>query len=150
MGNVAIIPARGGSKRIPKKNIRLFEGKPIIAYSIEAAKRTALFEKIIVSTDSDEIATVAVKYGAEAPFRRPTSLSDDHTGTGAVVWHAVDWLRNNGTAASYVCCIYATASLIRPEFIVKGYELLRRSSVTSVISVTTFAPVSGINPTLSP
>jgi pseudaminic acid cytidylyltransferase len=138
MGNVAIIPARGGSKRIPKKNIRLFEGKPIIAYSIEAAKRTALFEKIIVSTDSDEIATVAVKYGAEAPFRRPSSLSDDYTGTGAVVWHAVDWLRNNGTAANYVCCIYATASLIRPEFIVNGYELLRRSSVTSVVSVTTF------------
>ena len=138
MGNVAIIPARGGSKRIPQKNIRLFEGRPIIAYSIEAAIRTNLFEKIIVSTDSDEIASIAMKYGAEVPFHRPSSLSDEYTGTGAVVWHAIDWLRNHGTAVDYVCCIYATAPLIRPEFIVKGYEMLKQSSVTSVVSVTTF------------
>ena len=138
MGNVAIIPARGGSKRIPQKNIRLFEGRPIIAYSIEAAIRTNLFEKIIVSTDSDEIASIAMKYGAEVPFHRPSSLSDEYTGTGAVVWHAIDWLRNHGTAVDYVCCIYATAPLVRPEFIVKGYEMLKQSSVTSVVSVTTF------------
>jgi len=138
MGNVAIIPARGGSKRIPQKNIRLFAGKPIIAYSIEAARQTQLFEKIIVSTDSDEIADVAVKYGAEVPFRRPAALSDEHTGTGVVVAHAVEWLREEGHAVTYVCSIYATAPLIRPEFIAHGYDALRQSSATSAFSVTSF------------
>ena len=93
--NVAIIPARGGSKRIPKKNIKLFAGKPLIAYSIEAAKASELFDRVIVSTDSAEIANVAKRVGAEVPFMRPSELSDDYTPTIQVLNHAINWLREN-------------------------------------------------------
>ena len=93
--NVAIIPARGGSKRIPKKNIKEFFGKPIIAYSIEAAQKCKLFDRIIVSTDSSEIAEVAKKYGAEIPFMRPAQLADDLTHTDTVILHALKWLIKN-------------------------------------------------------
>ena len=93
---VAIIPARGGSKRIPRKNIKDFHGKPLIAYSIEAALASGLFEKVLVSTDDDEIAEVARSYGAEVPFIRPKELSDDFTGTGEVVKHALTWLKEHG------------------------------------------------------
>ena len=89
---VAVIPARGGSKRIPRKNIRPFAGKPIIAYSIAAAQQCRLFDRIVVSTDDAEIAAVARSYGAETPFVRPAELSDEHTGTVAVTGHALTWL----------------------------------------------------------
>ena len=89
---IAVIPARGGSKRIPRKNIRAFAGKPIIAYSIAAARECGLFDRIIVSTDDEEIAAVARAFGAETPFRRPPELSDDHTGTDPVTAHALTWL----------------------------------------------------------
>jgi len=120
--NVAIIPARGGSKRIPRKNIKEFCGKPIIAYSIEVALSSGLFDRVIVSTDDDEIAAVAKKYGAEVPFMRPKELSDDHTGTTAVIAHAIQWLTNNNLLIDNVCCIYATAPLIKKEYLIKGYE----------------------------
>ena len=110
--NVAIIPARGGSKRIPKKNIKDFLGKPIIAYSIEAAISTNLFDKVIVSTDSDEIAEVAINYGAEAPFLRPKELADDFTGNHKVMRHAINWLENTTGKINYTCCIYPAAPLI--------------------------------------
>jgi len=138
MNIVAIIPARGGSKRIPKKNIRLFAGKPIIAYSIRAAKETGIFDRIIVTTDSEEIAEIAREYGAETPFLRPEELADDHTESGPVLVHALDFLFNSGYPVEYFCCIYPTAPFVRPEYIKKGFELLVQRKVSSVFSVTTF------------
>jgi N-acylneuraminate cytidylyltransferase len=105
MKTIAVIPARGGSKRIPHKNIKHFCGKPIIAYSIEAAKESQLFDKIIVSTDDEQIAEVAGNYGAEIPFMRPAELADDFTGTNAVVKHALQWFkdRNDSIRLLYIC-----------------------------------------------
>jgi len=133
---VCIIPARGGSKRIPKKNIKLFHGKPLIAYSIETAKRSELFERILVSTDDEEIAKTAKKYGAEVPFMRPKELADDYSGTDQVTEHAVDWLNNRGEKYDYVCTIYATAPLLQPEYLVEGYEKLKASDAVYAFSVT--------------
>ena len=124
--NVAIIPARGGSKRIPRKNIKLFAGKPILAHSILAAKNSGLFDKVMVSTDDQEIAEVAQKWGAEIPFLRPAHMADDHTVTIDVIQHAVQWLQENGHPYDYACCIYATAPFLRMEDLIKGYELLKR------------------------
>jgi len=100
----------GSSKRIPNKNIKCFLGKPIISYSIEKAKRSGLFDKLIVSTDSDEIANIAVQYGAEIPFKRPAELADDFTGSDPVLIHAIEWLNANDTCYDFACCIYPTAS----------------------------------------
>ena len=135
---IAIIPARGGSKRIPNKNIKSFAGQPIISYSIKAAQETNLFERIIVSTDSEEIAEVAKSYGAEAPFIRPAELADDFAGTDEVVLHALKFLLNSGEKVNYVCCIYATAPFIRSKDIRIGFELLRNYNATSTFTVTTF------------
>ncbi|MBV1788874.1 pseudaminic acid cytidylyltransferase [Marinobacterium sp. D7] len=121
---VAIIPARGGSKRIPRKNIRDFAGQPVIAYSIKAAQESGVCDRVIVSTDDDEIADVARSFGAEIPFIRPPSLADDHTGTGAVVEHAVRWLTERGADPEFVCCIYATAPLISAERLSAAFKLL--------------------------
>ncbi|MCW7752396.1 pseudaminic acid cytidylyltransferase [Desulfobotulus sp. H1] len=136
---IAIIPARGGSKRIPGKNIRPFAGKPMIAHSIEAAIHSGLFDHIIVSTDSPEIATTARQYGAETPFVRPAELSGDHTPTAPVLQHCLQWLEKKTTVPDYACCIYATAPLIQPCFIKKGYEIITASKVSSVFSVTDYA-----------
>lgn len=137
---IAVIPARGGSKRIPNKNIKNFCGKPIIAYSIEAAKQTGIFDRIIVSTDSEKIADVSRKYGAEIPFMRPSDLADDFSGTDAVVLHALEWMsRQSAYQASYMCCIYATAPFVRPEFLLKGLEMLTKEKASTVFSVTTFS-----------
>ncbi|EWH09470.1 pseudaminic acid CMP-transferase [Catenovulum agarivorans DS-2] len=122
---IAIIPARGGSKRIPKKNIKLFEGKPLISYSIAAAKQTGLFDKIIVSTDSEEIAEVAQDYGADIPFIRPKELADDFTGTTPVVNHAINYMRGQGHNYQYTCCIYATAPLLTAEYLLAGFNALQ-------------------------
>src|SRR5580693_1050321 len=135
---VAIIPARGGSKRIPRKNIRLFAGKPIIAYSIAAAQKCDLFDRIVVSTDDAEIAAVARDYGAEAPFVRPADLSDEHTGTIAVTGHALTWLAENGCNAEIGCCVYATAPFLTAEDLRRGYDLLISSGKTYAFSVTSF------------
>jgi N-acylneuraminate cytidylyltransferase len=121
---LAIIPARGGSKRIPRKNIRPFSGKPMIAWSIEAAQRSGLFDRIIVSTDDAEIAKIACEYGAEVPFIRPTDISDDFTGTAEVIQHAIQYLQADGCVVEDVCCIYATAPFIRSEDIQQGYREL--------------------------
>ena len=136
---ISVIPARAGSKRIPKKNIRSFLGKPIISYSIEAAKATKLFDRIIVSTDSQEIADIALTFGAEAPFIRPKELADDFVGTDEVIIHALNWLIKHGENVRYVCCIYATAPFIKPEYIKKGYESLIKEKATSAVSVTTYS-----------
>lgn len=134
----AILPARGGSKRIPRKNIRPFLGKPIIAYGIEAARSAGVFDRIIVSTDDDEIAQVAESHGAEAPFRRPAALSDDLTGTAAVVRHALAWLADAGAPADFACCIYATAPFVRPEDLIEGLDRLEASSQCYAFSVASF------------
>jgi pseudaminic acid cytidylyltransferase len=136
--NIAVIPARGGSKRIPNKNLKTFAGMPIIAYSIKAAKTAGVFDKIIVSTDSDKIAQVAKEYGAEVPFMRPSELADDFTPTAPVLIHALNWLAENGTPPNYVCCIYATAPFVRSEYIKEGFKLMAGKKVSSVFSVTTF------------
>jgi pseudaminic acid cytidylyltransferase len=135
---VALIPARGGSKRIPLKNVRPFMGKPIIAYSIEAARACGLFDRIIVSTDSTEVAEVARAQGAEAPFVRHTELADDHTGTNAVVKHALTWLAAKGEVVEYACCNYATAPFVRPETLRDSFRLLAASDYQFAFSVTSF------------
>lgn len=140
MNIVAIIPARAGSKRIPKKNIKLFSGRPIIWYSIKAAQDTNLFNRVIVSTDSDKIATVAKSCGAQVSFIRPAELADDFTGTVPVLLHALNWLSEHESAADYFCCIYATAPFIQPGFIRRGFNLLKDKKAAVVFSVTKFSP----------
>jgi pseudaminic acid cytidylyltransferase len=135
---VAVIPARGGSKRIPMKNIRMFAGKPIIAYSIQAACESKIFDRIIVSTDSEQVADIARRLGAEAPFLRPPELSDDYTGTVPVLLHALGWFESNGVSVDVFCCIYATAPFIQPKQLTEGYHLLRRHRAATVFTVTTF------------
>lgn len=135
---VAVIPARGGSKRIPRKNIRLFAGKPIIAYSIRAALESGCFDRVIVSTDDPEIASVAREWGAETPFLRPASIADDQTGTNAVVKHALGWLIEHGVPAEFVCCIYATAPFVRVGYLKEGLARLLASGCSYSFSVTSF------------
>lgn len=136
---IAIIPARGGSKRIPRKNIKSFFGKPMIAWSIEAAKKSGLFSHIVVSTDDEEIAEVAREWGAEVPFMRPENLSDDFSGTTEVIAHASQWVINQGWSVSAVCCIYATAPFIQEEDIQEGFAKLNINKWDYVISVTNYA-----------
>lgn len=136
--NAAIIPARGGSKRIAGKNIKDFAGKPVIHYSIKAAIESGLFTKVIVSTDSEEIADAAIKSGAEVPFMRPESLSDDNTPTAPVLEHAIKWLNDHGEKVKYCCCIYATAPFVTGKLIQDGFSLLSKSGASSVFTVTTF------------
>lgn len=134
---VAIIPARGGSKRIPRKNIKPFADLPIIAYSIKAAQESALFDRIIVTTDDEEIAKVARSFGAEVPFMRPKELSDDHTATIPVIAHAIQTLQND-CVITHACCIYATAPFIRPLDITNAYNALITHDKQYAFPVTTF------------
>jgi len=133
---IVIIPARGGSKRIPKKNIKEFFGKPLIAYSIEAALKSNLFEKVIVTTDDEEIAKIAKEYGADVPFMRPKELSDDFTGTTDVVNHTIDYLEQQGEHYKYICTIYATAPLLQAKYLLEGYEALQSSDAVNAFSST--------------
>ncbi|WP_320035357.1 pseudaminic acid cytidylyltransferase [Halarcobacter sp.] len=133
---IAVIPARGGSKRIPRKNIKFFHGKPLIAYSIEAAKRSNLFDKIIVSTDDEEIANIAKEYGAQIPFLRPKELSDDFTGTADVVSHAINFLKKQGEEYDFCCTIYATAPFLEEKYLKLGFKKLMSSDAHQAFSVT--------------
>lgn len=135
---LAVIPARGGSKRIPRKNIRLFCGRPIIGYSIRAALDANCFDRIVVSTDDPEIADVARREGAEVPFLRPSVLADDFTGTNAVTSHAIKWFKGNGVSVEYACCIYATAPFLQPVTIRDGLKRLMESDVAFAITITSF------------
>lgn len=135
--NIAVIPARGGSKRIPRKNIRDFCGKPIIAYSIEVAKQSGLFSAVVVSTDDEEIAEVAKSYGADVPFIRPSTLADDFTGTTPVVVHALQHYLDQGAQVDAACCIYATSPFTVVSDLVNGHEALK--SAPASFTVTTFA-----------
>jgi N-acylneuraminate cytidylyltransferase len=136
---LCIIPARGGSKRIPRKNIKNFLGKPIIAYSIKAALKSGCFDRIIVSTDDEEIAEVARKYGAETPFLRPQGLANDYAGTIPVIKQAVEWFEENDVAPQMVCCLYATAPFVTPEILKNAFQQLQDSQADYCFSVTPFA-----------
>ncbi|WP_396432665.1 pseudaminic acid cytidylyltransferase [Limnohabitans sp.] len=136
---LAVIPARGGSKRIPRKNIKAFGGLPMIAWSIRAALQSQCFDRIIVSTDDSEIAQVAQAHGAEVPFVRPLELSDDHTGTIPVIAHATQWQADHGTPTTQVCCIYATAPFVQAQDLQRGLELLQSSGANYAFSVTSYA-----------
>jgi N-acylneuraminate cytidylyltransferase len=136
---LAVIPARGGSKRIPRKNIRSFAGKPMIAWPIEAALQSCCFDQVIVSTDDAEIADIARASGAKVPFMRPETLSDDHTGTTPVIRNAIEWFVAQGIVPEQVCCIYATAPFVRPEDIRKGLDVLNSEGCEFAFSVTSYA-----------
>ncbi|MBT0118473.1 pseudaminic acid cytidylyltransferase [Vibrio alginolyticus] len=135
---VAIIPARGGSKRIPRKNIKAFHGKPMIAYSIEAAIASGCFDKVIVSTDDTEIAAVAEAHGAHVPFLRPADISDDYATTMDVMAHAIHWCQDEGWDIDAVCCLYATAPFVLPKDLQQGYALLQGEGVQFAFSATSF------------
>ena len=138
--NIAIIPARGGSKRVPRKNIKFFYGKPLIAYSIEAAKKSGCFDRIIVSTDDSEIAKTALEYGAEVPFIRPNNIADDYATTLDVINHAVKFCIEREMNIKYVCCIYATAPFLLPEDLIKGLTYLKNDeSLNYAFSATNFS-----------
>ena len=139
MSRVAIIPARGGSKRIPRKNVKDFCGKPMIAWSIEAAKASGCFDQIIVSTDDVEIAKVTSEWGATVPFMRPAELSDDFTGTLPVIRHAVEWLNQNDCPVEYACCLYATAPFVSAADLKQGLQLIQDSGSSYAFSVTSYA-----------
>lgn len=124
MKNIAIIPARGGSKRIPRKNIKSFMGKPIIAYSIEAALQSGLFEEVMVSTDDDEIARIARECGAKVPFMRSAETSNDYAGTADVILEVVKMYEMLGNKFDTVCCIYPTAPFVTPDRLTEAYSKL--------------------------
>jgi len=137
---LAVIPARGGSKRIPRKNIREFCGKPMIAWSIEAARVSGCFDRILVSTDDEEIAAVARQHGAETPFVRPAELANDHAGTTPVVQHAVLWQRAQGAAPAQVCCLYATAPFVQAADLREGLRLLESEADLDYVFTCTHFP----------
>ena len=132
--NIAIIPARGGSKRIPRKNIKLFDGLPVITYAISAAKNSEFIDEVYVSTDDEEIAEVAVKHGAKVPWLRDGNLSDDHSTTLSVMKHEISKLNTVLNEDSNICCIYPATPLIRSSYLSKGYELLINGSWNYVFS----------------
>ncbi|MEE4209386.1 MAG: pseudaminic acid cytidylyltransferase, partial [Parvularcula sp.] len=131
--SVAILPARGGSKRVPRKNVRDFAGRPMIAWPIATAQASGCFERIVVSTDDDEIARIAREVGAETPFRRPDALADDHTGTRPVVAHAVNALGLDPETA--VCCIYPTAPFLDAADLGRGHDRLAEGDCGYVLPV---------------
>lgn len=135
---LAVIPAPGGSKRIPRKNVKDFFGQPMIAWSIAAAQDSGCFDRIVVSTDDAEIAAVARAHGAETPFVRPPELADDHTPTIPVIAHAIQWYLDRGEAVDAACCIYATAPFVRAEDLRAGLAALTAEDCAYVFSATSF------------
>lgn len=135
---LAVIPARGGSQRIPQKNIRAFCGRPMIVWAIESALASGCFDHVIVSTDDEDIAEVALSAGAEVPFRRPPALADHHTPTRPVVNHAIVEAQRLYGEIHHVCCLYATAPFVRASDLQRGLELLQQSDMDFVFTVTTF------------
>jgi len=136
---LCVIPARGGSKRIPRKNIKEFFGQPIISYSIKVAIASNCFDRVIVSTDDAEISEVAKSFGAEVPFLRPQELSDDYAGTMPVIKHAIEWFDNLEQPPTEVCCIYATAPFVQVDAIRNAYAQMRHENADYCFSLTRFA-----------
>ena len=139
MNTIAIIPARGGSKRVPHKNIRDFCGKPMIAWSIEAAKSSSCFDRVIVSTDDLEIAEIARQWGAEVPFMRPAELATDHAATRPVINHAIVEVTRLFGAPDAICCLYPTAPFVTVEDLRNGLRILEEEKADFVFSAATFA-----------
>lgn len=135
---IAIVPARGGSKRIPRKNVRPFGGRPMIAWTLDALRASGCFDRIVVSTDDDEIAATATALGAEVPFRRSAELADDLTPTLPVIADALRRLAEAGSPAELACCAYPAAPMLEPTDLVRGLELLRDGPWDYVFSATTF------------
>jgi pseudaminic acid cytidylyltransferase len=135
---IAVIPARGGSKRIPRKNIKVFDGLPMIAYAIRAALETKLFEQVLVSTDDEEIAEVAKLHGASVPFKRPPELSDDQTVTVPVIGHATHWLMSQGHAVEAVCCIYPCVPFLKSENLIDAHHLFESKKADYVYPIVAF------------
>ena len=133
---VAVIPARGGSKRIPRKNIRPFAGQPIIVWPIKAALSSGLFDQVVVSTDDAEIGEVAREAGASVPFMRPKNLSDDFADTKSVVRHAISELKLDTEPEAQVCCIYPTSVFVNTQLLSEGFEKLKGSNARFVLSIT--------------
>ena len=135
----AVIPARGGSKRIPRKNIKEFHGQPMIAWSIQAALNSGCIDEVWVSTDDDEIAAIAQSYGAKIPFIRPANLADDFATTADVMQHAVQAYQTQyQQLPNYVCCLYATAPFVQRQDLQKGFELIQTKSLDYVFSATSY------------
>ena len=122
---VCVIPARGGSKRITKKNIKDFLGQPIIKYSIDKAKSSKIFDQIIVSTDNIEIAKIASKFGANVPFLRPKEISDDYSGIPVVINHVISFLKEQASNPEYICCLLATAPFVKESDLINGFNSLK-------------------------
>lgn len=137
--NLCIIPARGGSKRIPRKNIKDFLGKPIISYSIETALQSGLFEEVMVSTDDIEIAEIAENRGAKVPFLRSSETSDDFAGTFHVIEEVIEEYSSRGKTFKNICCIYPTSPLLDPNTLKSGLKLLTEGNFTSVFPVVKFS-----------
>lgn len=136
---VAVITARGGSKRIPRKNIREFCGKPILAYSIEAALGSGVFDEVMISTEDDEIGEIAMEYGAALPFRRSMKNADDHSTTVDVMCEVLDSYEKIGKHPDVMCCIYPTAPFVTAEKLRKAYELFESNDANAVIPVVRFS-----------
>lgn len=139
MSNIAIIPARGGSKRIPRKNIKDFLGKPIIAYSIEAAIKSNIFDEVMVSTDDEEIADVSRKYGAKVPFFRSKEMSDDYATTSQVLLEVIKEYHTRGMEFNYMACIYPTAPFIEADDLKKAFKIMEDRKPTMVMPVVSFS-----------
>jgi pseudaminic acid cytidylyltransferase len=136
--NIAVIPARGGSQRLPRKNILPFAGKPMLAWAVQVARDSGLFDEVIVSTDDDEIAAVAKAHGASVPFRRPAELSDGQTTTVPVIAHAADWLAAQGVAPQSLCCIYPCVPLLQAEDLRAAHALFVERQAHYVYPVLAF------------
>ncbi|RBP49886.1 pseudaminic acid cytidylyltransferase [Arenicella xantha] len=134
--NVAVIPARGGSKRIPRKNIKDFHGKPILAWSIKVALQCGLFDRVLVSTDDEEIARIAQQFGAEVPFLRPDDLADDFTTTVEVIAHAARWLESDDSKTDTICCIYPTAPFLDVSDLTTAWHRISAGGHLYVVSAT--------------
>ncbi|MDD6734630.1 MAG: pseudaminic acid cytidylyltransferase [Lachnospiraceae bacterium] len=139
MRGLAVITARGGSKRIPRKNIKEFCGKPILAYSIEAAIRSKAFDTVMVSTDDEEIAEIAIRYGAEVPFYRSAQTSNDFATTNDVLLEVIEEYEKRGEQFDYLCCIYPTAPFLTSERLTEGKKLLLDSDADTLIPVVAFS-----------
>ena len=139
MKSIAIITARGGSKRIPRKNIKEFLGKPIIAYTIEAAIASNMFDQVMVSTDDNEIAEIAKKYGAMVPFMRSEKTSNDFATTADVLNEVIDEYKKLGESFEYMCCLYPTAPFVTPEAIGQAMKILEDNGADTVLPVVKFS-----------
>lgn len=136
---LALIPARGGSKRIPRKNIRPFLGKPVLAYALEAARRSGCFDRIVVSTDDQEIADLALTHGADIPFMRPAQLADDHATTIDVILHALDWAESEGLMVEALCCIYPVTPLLTADDLITAHSRMLETGADYCFPVVEFA-----------